>query len=53
VPTPFAHLNSRPQARHLSDVLFVKPIQTNAVFTENFAWKTFILGKNVFSLDEI
>ena len=46
-------LGSLEAGKDATFVLFEKPIQVNAVFTENFAWKTFILGKNVFAVDEI
>ena len=46
-------LGSLEAGKDATFVLFEKPIQATAVFTENFAWKTFILGKNVFAVDEI
>lgn len=46
-------LGSLEAGKDATFVLFEKPIQASAVFSENFAWKTYILGENVFSLDEI
>lgn len=34
-------------------VIFDKPMTSNEVFTQNYAWKTFIEGKLVFELDEL
>jgi predicted amidohydrolase YtcJ len=34
-------------------VIFEKPIESKANYSQNFAWKTFILGKNVFASDEL
>ncbi len=34
-------------------VLFEKPLETSLRLNDNFAWKTFILGKNVYSADDI
>jgi len=34
-------------------VIFEKPIEANETYTENFSWKTFVRGINVYASDEL
>jgi hypothetical protein len=35
------------------DKIFEKPIEAKDNYSDNFAWKTFISGKNVYASDEL
>jgi len=48
-----ARLGSLESGKDATFAIFEKPIQSTAAFVDNFAWKTFILGKNVYASDEL
>jgi predicted amidohydrolase YtcJ len=47
------HLGSLESGKDATFAIFEKPIQSTYTFTDNFAWKTFISGKNVYASDEL
>ncbi len=47
------HLGSLESGKDATFAIFEKPIQSTSTFTDNFAWKTFISGKNVYASDEL
>ncbi|MFM7662137.1 MAG: amidohydrolase [Bacteroidota bacterium] len=46
-------LGSIEAGKEATFVIFEKPIESSKAFSENFAWKTFIRGKNVYASDEL
>jgi predicted amidohydrolase YtcJ len=48
-----ARIGSLETGKEATFAIFEKPIQSTSTFEDNFAWKTFILGKNVYASDEL
>jgi len=46
-------LGSIEAGKEATFVIFEKPIESSKAYSENFAWKTFIRGKNVYASDEL
>jgi len=46
-------LGSLEKGKKATFVIFEKPMESQAAFVQNYAWRTFINGKLVFALDEL
>lgn len=46
-------LGSLEKGKQANFVIFDKPMQSQPIFAQNYAWRTFIKGKLVFALDEL
>jgi hypothetical protein len=46
-------LGSIEAGKEATFVIFEKPVDASKEYTENFAWKTFIRGINVYASDEL
>lgn len=46
-------LGSIEEGKEATFVIFEKPVDANKLYSENFAWKTFIRGINVYASDEL